>query len=102
MGQGEVGWYIHPKGENSTAVCGFGCKKNPSVGSLHKWSWKTAIFRLAPKVQEDPQFNAKDPPPFLSNRMVKRKNGYIEHCYVHGRRPVLSHLKNVKSTDLDI
>ena len=36
-GQGEVGWYIHPKGENSMAVCGFGCK-NPSVGSLHKWS----------------------------------------------------------------
>jgi len=24
------------------AVCGFGCK-NPSVGSLHKWSWKTVI-----------------------------------------------------------
>jgi len=27
----------HPKGENSMAVCGFGYK-NPSVGSLHKWS----------------------------------------------------------------
>jgi len=24
-GTGEVGWYIHPKGENSRAVCGFGC-----------------------------------------------------------------------------
>ena len=34
MGQGEVGRYIHPKGENSMAVSGFGCK-NPSVGSLH-------------------------------------------------------------------
>jgi len=40
VGQGEVGWYIHPKGENSMTVCGFGCK-NPSVGSLHKWSWRT-------------------------------------------------------------
>jgi len=39
-------------GENSTAVCGFGCKKNPSVGSLrkchtkttlHLFSWKTVI-----------------------------------------------------------
>ena len=30
VGQGEVGC-IHPKGENSMAVCGFGCK-NPSVG----------------------------------------------------------------------
>jgi len=29
VGQGEVGWYIHPKGENSTAVCGFGCTKIP-------------------------------------------------------------------------
>ena len=35
VGQGEVGWYIHPKGEKSMAVCGFGCI-NPSVGSLHK------------------------------------------------------------------
>jgi len=35
MRQGEVGWYIYPNGENSMAVCGFGCK-NPSVGSLHK------------------------------------------------------------------
>ena len=25
-GQGEVGWYVHPKGENSMAVSGFGCK----------------------------------------------------------------------------
>jgi len=33
---GGLSWYIHPKGENSMAVCGFGCK-NPSVGSLHKW-----------------------------------------------------------------
>ena len=30
VGQGEVGWYIHPKGENSTAVCGFGSKKSLS------------------------------------------------------------------------
>ena len=32
-----MGWYIHPKGENSMTVCGFGCK-NPSVaiGSWHK------------------------------------------------------------------
>jgi len=36
-GIGEVGWYIYPKGENSMAVCGFGCK-NPSIGSMHKWS----------------------------------------------------------------
>jgi len=42
VGQGEVGWYIHPKGEKSMAVCEFGFK-NPSVGSLHKWSWKTVI-----------------------------------------------------------
>jgi len=42
VGEGEVGWYIHPKGENSMAVFGFGCI-NPSVGSLHKWSWKTVI-----------------------------------------------------------
>ena len=28
MGLGEVGWYIHPKGENSLAVCGFGYKKS--------------------------------------------------------------------------
>jgi len=41
-GQGEVGWYIHPKGENSMAVCWFDCK-NSSVWSLHKWSWKTVI-----------------------------------------------------------
>jgi len=34
VGQGEVGWCTHPKGENSMAVCGFGCKY-PSVGSLH-------------------------------------------------------------------
>ena len=33
MGQGEVSWYIHPKGVNSMAVCGFGCK-NPSVVSF--------------------------------------------------------------------
>ena len=33
-------WYIHPKGENIMAVCGFGCKKFLR-GSLHKWSWKT-------------------------------------------------------------
>jgi len=26
VGQGEVGWYIHPKGENRVAVCGFSCK----------------------------------------------------------------------------
>jgi len=26
VGKGEVGWYIHPKGENSMAVCGFGLK----------------------------------------------------------------------------
>ena len=26
VGQGEVGWYIHPKGENNMAVCGFGWK----------------------------------------------------------------------------
>jgi len=26
VGQGEVSWYIHPKGENSMTVCGFGCK----------------------------------------------------------------------------
>jgi len=42
-GKGEVGWHIHLNGENSMAVCGFGCK-NPSVGSLHKWSWKTVIL----------------------------------------------------------
>jgi len=30
VGEGEVGWYIHPKGENSMAVCGFGCKKSLS------------------------------------------------------------------------
>jgi len=24
VGQGEVSWYIHPKGENNTAVRGFG------------------------------------------------------------------------------
>jgi len=24
--QGEVGWYIYPKDENSMAVSGFGCK----------------------------------------------------------------------------
>jgi len=34
VGCGEVGWYIHPKGENSMAVCGF----DPSVGSLHKFN----------------------------------------------------------------
>jgi len=28
--KGEVGWYIHSKGENSTAVCGFCCKKSLS------------------------------------------------------------------------
>ena len=28
--QGEEGWYIHPKGENSMAVCGFGCKESLS------------------------------------------------------------------------
>ena len=27
---GEVGWYIHLKGENRTALCGFGCKKSLS------------------------------------------------------------------------
>ena len=26
VGQGKVGWYIHPKGDNSMAVSGFGCK----------------------------------------------------------------------------
>jgi len=31
VGQGEVGWYIHPEGENNTAVCGFGCKKSLSM-----------------------------------------------------------------------
>jgi len=25
VGRGEVGWYIHPKSENSMVVCGFGC-----------------------------------------------------------------------------
>jgi len=40
--KGEVGWYVHPKGENSMAVCGFSCKIL-SVGSLCKWSWKTVI-----------------------------------------------------------
>ena len=40
--KGEVGWYIHPKGENSMAVCGFGCE-NSSVVSLHKWSWIIVI-----------------------------------------------------------
>jgi len=29
-GTGEVGWYIHPKGENNMAVCGFGWKKSLS------------------------------------------------------------------------
>jgi len=47
VGQGEVGWYIHPKGENSMAVCGFGCI-NPSVGSLHKWSWKQSYHLTGP------------------------------------------------------
>ena len=42
VGQGEVGWYIYPKGENSMAVCGFG-RKNPSVGSVYKWCWKKVI-----------------------------------------------------------
>ena len=37
------GWYIHPKGENSMAVCGFGCE-DIAVGLLHKWSWKTNIL----------------------------------------------------------
>ena len=27
VGRGEVGWYIHPKSENSMVVCGFGRKK---------------------------------------------------------------------------
>ena len=39
VGQGEVGWYIHPKGENNMAGVGL-AEKNPSVGSLYKWSWK--------------------------------------------------------------
>ena len=42
VGQGKVGWYIHPEGENSMVVCGFGCR-NPSVGSLHKCFWKAVI-----------------------------------------------------------
>jgi len=43
-GTGGGGLVYTPKGftENSMAMCGFGCK-NPSVGSLHKWSWKTDI-----------------------------------------------------------
>ena len=36
-----------PKGENSMAVCGFGCKY-PSVGSLHKWSWKQSSHLTEP------------------------------------------------------
>ena len=30
---GEVGWYVHPKGENSMAASGFGCN-NRSAGSF--------------------------------------------------------------------
>ena len=37
VGQGEVGQYI-----NSMAMSEFGCK-NPSVESLHKYSWKAVI-----------------------------------------------------------
>jgi len=40
----EVDRYIHPKGENSMAACGFGCK-NPLVGSLHKQS-SDSLFRV--------------------------------------------------------
>jgi len=34
-----AGWYIHPEGENSMAVFGFGCK-NPSVGHLSYFKCK--------------------------------------------------------------
>ena len=46
VGQGEVGWYIYPKGENSMAVSGFGCKILQEGHFSYfkcKWSWKTAI-----------------------------------------------------------
>ena len=35
MGQGELGWYIHPKGEKHMAVSGFGCKKIPQLVISH-------------------------------------------------------------------
>jgi len=33
VGQAEVAWYIHPKGENGMTVSGFGCQ-SPSVGNF--------------------------------------------------------------------
>ena len=38
----EGGGLVYTQVENSMAVHGFG-HKNPSVGSLHNWCWKTVI-----------------------------------------------------------